>query len=58
MVAKNRCLKVDMSLNEEDSDARSAVRATKYRRDMTHDILRATTKVTQIMKCIYLRSLF
>ena len=43
-----------MSVNEEDSAARSALSATKYRRDKTNDILGAAL----IMKYVYLFSLF
>lgn len=58
MVARNRCLKVDMSLKEKDSAALSALRATKYRRDKTNHILVAAAKVALIVKYFYLLSLF
>lgn len=58
MVAKNRCLNVDMSLKEADSAASSAVRANKYRRDKTHHIVGAAAKVALIVKYAYSLSLF
>jgi hypothetical protein len=47
-----------MSLTEEGSSARSAVRATKVRRDKAHHILGAAAEIALIVKYGYSLSLF
>jgi len=36
MLSKNRCLKVNMTLNEEGSAACTALKATKYKPDIKY----------------------